>query len=391
MLGFENPIAIKPLQQVYQLYTQQHPDVKISAEITAYGTYIQELATQIAGGNAPDLITTNLELIPEYAGRHALLNLDQLPKGAIDLSDFSKPAIDANRVNGVLYGIPRDLAAPTIIYNATMFEKAGVKAPDQLWTWDEFAQTSTAISKAMGKGIYGTEDSSSSTYNGFEFWLRPKGKVWVNDQGKLGFEPQDLTDWLKFWADLRAAGGAPPGAVQAQETSTATSLLVTGKAAMFTTLTPQLASAAAAMHDQLGLHLPPSGFSKADLQPRNFAFGGASDSISIRTQHPTQAAQVIAFLLTDPKASQLYFASGNRVPCAAGPRQRLKQQMQSNHYVSMVIDYVDTIVQTPVKVANQGTNALGQLMTRTAQSVSTGQATIATAVNTFFAQAKSLT
>ena len=40
--------------------------------------------------------------------------------------------------NGHLYGLPVNWSTMVMFYNKTLFDKAGVKYPDESWTWDDF-------------------------------------------------------------------------------------------------------------------------------------------------------------------------------------------------------------------------------------------------------------
>jgi multiple sugar transport system substrate-binding protein len=298
-------------------------------------------------------------------------------------------AIEGNKYGGVLYGVPFDVVAPTIVYNKTLFQKAGVKMPPQMWTWDQFAKTAVSVSKALGKGYWGTEDFSGSNEIGFELWLRPKGKHYVLANGKLGFAQADLTGWYRFWDDLRKAGGAPPGTIQAQEnpSQTETSLLAQGKAAMFGTLTPQFINIKAHMPDSLDLHMVPNGFSQGGMRNQHFLIAGYSASIARSSKHQDVAASIINFILNDPQASKIYF-SGSRIPCSAKTRQQLEKSLPSGDPKRLSLGYVDTVAKDASSVPYRaGSASLTDLFSRSAQSVALGQASIDAAAKSFFSQA----
>ena len=67
-------------------------------------------ATQIAGGNAPDVIQMDYRYIVEYAKRGAIAPLDEFVGKALDLDDFDEDQLEGGKVDGKLYGIS---SAPT--------------------------------------------------------------------------------------------------------------------------------------------------------------------------------------------------------------------------------------------------------------------------------------
>ncbi len=56
-------------------YMKANPDVKISGQPGEFNSYWDKLATQTAGGQAPDIIQMDMNYISEYGTRGALLDL----------------------------------------------------------------------------------------------------------------------------------------------------------------------------------------------------------------------------------------------------------------------------------------------------------------------------
>jgi multiple sugar transport system substrate-binding protein len=393
--SFENSIALKPLQNALRLYEQSHDGVTISDEIASYDAYTQKLATLVAGGNPPDIMGANLTIIPQYANQNALMDLESLVPSVIDISDYPKPVVDADRVNGHLYGIPFDNVSPAAFFNNALFSKAGVPMPPAQWTWDDFKQTAIALAEGLGSGYWGTEDISGNSWEAFEFWLRPNGKTWWTSEGKPGFDNQDLSSWLQFWDDLRNAGAAPPGPIQAQQnqSQSETSLFAAGKTAMVENLTPQFANIAGHLADNgasLSLHFMPNGFSQADLKQHHFVFAGYSQAIAAQSKNQPQAADVINFLLTDPDGTAAYLTVSGRIPASKKLRDAVRQNNQSDPVKLALLDYIDSIAQSPDFVALQGPPDLTDLLGRVAQSVSFGQSTVQDAADQFFSQASGI-
>ena len=58
------------------VFEEKNPDIKISPEYTSYETYFDKLTTQVAGGNAPDIIQMDLAWMDAFTQDEVLLNLD---------------------------------------------------------------------------------------------------------------------------------------------------------------------------------------------------------------------------------------------------------------------------------------------------------------------------
>ena len=70
-----NPTRNKNTQAEIDAYMKANPDVKISGQPGEFSSYWDKLATQTAGGKAPDIIQMDMNYISEYGSRGALLDL----------------------------------------------------------------------------------------------------------------------------------------------------------------------------------------------------------------------------------------------------------------------------------------------------------------------------
>ena len=129
--------------------------------------------------------------------------------------------------------IPNDAIGPAIITNATSFEKAGIKIPPEMWTWEDLAETAAALSKALGPRFWGVEDAGGN-YIPCDIFLRGRGKSMFTPDHQMGFAPEDMEAWYAYWQMMRKAGATPPGDVQALagNDDPSTAGIVAGRAAM---------------------------------------------------------------------------------------------------------------------------------------------------------------
>src|SRR5206468_1270064 len=70
-----NPVRNKNTQAEVAAYVKPNPKVKISTQPGEFNTYWDKLATQTAGGTAPDIIHMDMAYIAEFGSRGALLDL----------------------------------------------------------------------------------------------------------------------------------------------------------------------------------------------------------------------------------------------------------------------------------------------------------------------------
>ena len=86
-------------------YQGKNADVSIAGESFGWDNYWTRLATQTAGGNAPDLIQMDYRYIFEYARRGTLLDFTPYMGKGLAIDDFGAPNIDSGKVDGKLYGV----------------------------------------------------------------------------------------------------------------------------------------------------------------------------------------------------------------------------------------------------------------------------------------------
>ena len=82
-----------------EIYTKTK-GTAVEGEFLAWNDYWPKLATQTAGGNAPDIIQMDYRYIVEYAKRNAIAPLDEFVGGALKLDGFDASCFDGVYVTG---------------------------------------------------------------------------------------------------------------------------------------------------------------------------------------------------------------------------------------------------------------------------------------------------
>src|SRR5690606_18501564 len=72
------------------LYTAANPGTAFDGEFMAFADYWPKLGTQVAGGNAPDIIQMDYRYIVEYASRNSIAPLDEFVGNELQLDDFDQ-------------------------------------------------------------------------------------------------------------------------------------------------------------------------------------------------------------------------------------------------------------------------------------------------------------
>ncbi|WP_083516860.1 ABC transporter substrate-binding protein [Alicyclobacillus shizuokensis] len=389
-----DPVRNKVYNGVISQFEKKYPNIDVKAEPTSWADYWTKLSTQIAGGNAPDVIGMHQFYVSDYAERGALLNLEPYVKsGVINLKDFPQAVTDSGKVNGSLDMIAQGVTMSGQIYNETLFKQLGVQPPTMNWTWDDFINEATAVKKAFiakgeGKDHWGADDESGAMEPVFEYFLRERGKDLFTTDGKLGFTKQDLEDWFAMWAKLRKDGVVPDAATEAQYTGVAPEQTLFAKGKVGITAIPA---------NQLYLYQTAMPDAKVRLvgEPRmkngrNGEFvEGAYLAIPKSSQHPKEAAEFINFFINDVGAGKIFkleqgSPGSTKIDSVIKPLLSPPQQSEMD-FISNRLKLASTAPKPP-----KGYNQIAADFTNAAQAVAYGKVSISQGAQQFFEQVNSL-
>lgn len=315
---------------VTDLYTK-NTGTSVDGEFLAWNDYWPKLATQTAGGNAPDVIQMDYRYIVEYANRGAIAPLDEFVGGALQLSDFDQDQLDGGKVGGKLYGISLGANSVALAVNTADFEKAGLDLPGQNTTYDDIRAMGEAFnSKNVGKKVI---TDGSGVEPALENWLRQKGKALYTADGKLAFDPEDATEWFQLWAGLRADGICVSPEDQALDTGPLeTTMLTLGKAAIIFSNSNQLVAHQAINQDRITI----SNFPRisTDAPGGHYRKPSMFFSVAGSSASKEKAADFISFFVNDPEASKILGVERG-IPCSAAVREALAPTLDEQSQVAL--------------------------------------------------------
>lgn len=367
------------------LFEERYPNIRVTSEVASFDGHFDKLAVQIAGGEAPDVFQMSGQYILDYAGRGALLDLNQFVPDVIDLSDWDPGTRDLGLIDGELAGIVIGIDTYAIIFDEEVFAEAGIEMPATV-TWEEFATLAKDLAAALGEGHWGTEDAGGS-YEALETFVRQRGKRLFSEDGlSLGFEQQDLIDWFTYWDDLRKAGAAPPADVTAAtQTLPENSPLVMGQAPIEFTTASQFVNFQGLQPHTLGLRMYPAGPEGSDLA--QFIRPALYISAAAATEHPQESAELINFLLNDLDAAAI-LRTARGIPASPQVRALLLEDVDDTERKTFeLIDEVTaTATQTNV-LTPPGGRAATDVITQANLSIGFGQESIEAAVERVFVEA----
>jgi len=199
------PEEVKIIKEITDKWQIENPDIKIKLDHTNYSEYGSKILTQIAGGAAPDVIFTEVDMFINFVKKGVLAPLDQFIEKDTEfkLNDFFPEVVQRFIVDDKLYCIPRDTAPfACVYYNKGLFDEAGISYPKDNWTWDDL------LEKAQKLTIF-NEDGRVKQY-GFYTWawknfVYGNGGALVDDVSnptKCLLNEEKAIQGLEFYADL---------------------------------------------------------------------------------------------------------------------------------------------------------------------------------------------
>ncbi|MBN9063495.1 MAG: hypothetical protein BGP06_18680 [Rhizobiales bacterium 65-9] len=365
-----NPERDRRTRAALDAYQAKAPGVQVSSESIGWGEYWTKLATQTAGGNAPDLIQMDYRYIYEYARRNTLMALESVMPKPLDLSNFSANARDCGKVDGKLYGVSMGSNSKAMIYDVAMFEKVGVKSLDIGWTWDDMARIAGEISKINPGKYWGTGDNSRWE-QGFEHWLNQHGKNMYTEDGKANFSREEVAEWFELWDKLRKSGACAPAEVGAMNTGGIDMYEISrGQAAMSYANSNQVVAFQAISKSKLGLSVFPNTPGKPSghyIKPAMLM------SVSSRSRAQEEAAKIIQFMMNE-EAGVRALGIERGVPGSVEAQKMIAPDLDDLGRAQ--VDYVAAVTKVAVPLPPpppKGAGEIETLLRRVADSVAFGK------------------
>jgi len=380
----------KRTNKVFDLFTAKHSNVSITPEsIADFDAYWQKIATQTAGGNPADLYMQNYRYFLQYASKDAMLDLSSVSKDKLDLSALDSTLSTQGVVDGKRYAVPLGLNTESLYINpATVGAKASDLPPDS-WTWDDFADWCAELAPSLPKGAHVSDDQGGSDIV-LEPWLLQRGIQFFTRDGKLGFGTDELMEWFDYWAKLRKTGALSPPDQQAQAPDT--QRLAQRKLTLVWSYSNLMEADQSLTKDPLSIHTYPTG--GPDAEPGHFIIGsGQMLCVSSKSDHGTEAAEIIGFIINDEGAIKA-LGIERGLPPTQKARDLLRPDLDEVSKTALAYFEKQSKNAAPDSIyyaaPPAGTSEVTALLSRTYQDVQFGKSTAKAAAATIVKQAKGI-
>ncbi|GIF62530.1 sugar ABC transporter substrate-binding protein [Asanoa ishikariensis] len=328
------------MQQIADEFQKANPDITIKVQTLPWTEYWTTLQVGAAGGTAPDAFWMLADHFREYAKGGQLVDMsDTVKSNNIDLAKYPKAVSDSYTYDGKLFALPKDFDTNGIWYNKALFDAAGVKYPDDTWTWQD-AQDAAKKLTDPAKGVFGIAAPIDAQGGFYNTMLQAGGSIINADGTASDFGSPAGVEGLKFWTDLQAAKASPT--LEQLSDTEAVSMFENQKVAMYFSG----AYWALKFHNNAALK------GKIDVAPlpqgvkRATVTSGIGNAGYAGSKHPEQLKKFLAFL-GGSKAAEIQAATGTVLPAYEGTQQPWLDSMPE-YKLQVFIDAIAYSVPLPV-------------------------------------------
>jgi len=185
-------VEAKAFAHLVSEYEAQHPGQKVSTLYVNSDNTLQKVLTAVRGGSPPDIAYLYGSWAPNVAQIPQVVDLTQVVKQpAVNWDDFWTGERAVATVNGKVIGIPALVDNLAVVYNKTLFAKAGLQPPGPGWTWQQFEADAHKLTNPAIKQ-YGTAYVTPGTEDTVWHWepllWEAGGQLLSADNKKAAFD-----------------------------------------------------------------------------------------------------------------------------------------------------------------------------------------------------------
>jgi len=173
-------------------YEAQHPGQKVSTLFVNNDDTLQKVLTAVRGGSPPDVAYLYGSWAPNVAQIPQVVNLTQVvQRPGVNWNDFWTGERAVATVNGKVIGIPAVVDNLAVVYNKTLFAKAGLQPPGRGWTWQQFEADAQKLTDPAIKQFgtaYVTPGTEDTVWHWEALLWEAGGQLLTPDNKKAAFD-----------------------------------------------------------------------------------------------------------------------------------------------------------------------------------------------------------
>jgi multiple sugar transport system substrate-binding protein len=198
--------GIKLLKENLAQFEKENPTIKVnlinSPEDAASG--FVKLKAMLLSGTSPDVVVLYDPLFHVFSTKDVFLDLNPYiaKDSTFNKDDYFPRAYQFCQYQGKQLAIPRGQNTYILYYNKDLFDKAGLKYPDDTWDWKVFLNACQKLTKD-------TNGDGRPDQYGFRYGGDPSAFIWQNggdyfnaDKTQCTLDKPEVIEALQFITDL---------------------------------------------------------------------------------------------------------------------------------------------------------------------------------------------
>lgn len=189
-------------REFFETFSEIYPNIELEAQGITYNELLDKFRTALLGNAAPMAIRLQILGGTEFAAKGYLEPLSPEDVGYAS-EDFWAGAMKAVTWDGITYGIPTNNETMALVWNADVFERAGLDPETPPETWDDVVTYSKQIHDKLGIPGYGMVARQNAGNTPYRFMPQ----LWSFGGGALDEAAESPTYkevWLNSDASKRA-------------------------------------------------------------------------------------------------------------------------------------------------------------------------------------------
>lgn len=195
-------------------FKQRHPNIEIRRETSTFDSFLTKYMAQAAGGSLPDVMYNHYSWTQNFIANGIVHPLDEFIARTPDfgMADLPEAGLAYFRRDGKLYGLPTDMAPKLLYFNKDIFDKAGLKYPDETWTFEKMIETAKKLKSGSGATkIFGFSPSPKPAPDLSTVFLMPYGGRFLSpDETQVVINSPEAVKTMSMWLDLLVKDGVTP-------------------------------------------------------------------------------------------------------------------------------------------------------------------------------------
>jgi len=185
-------VEAKAFAHLVSEYEATHPGQKVNTLYVNSDNTLQKVLTAVRGGSPPDIAYLYGSWAPNVAQIPQVVNLTQVvQRPGVNWNDFWTGERAVATVNGKVIGVPALVDNLAVVYNKTLFAKAGLQPPGPGWTWQDFVADAKKLTNPAIKQFgtaYVTPGTEDTVWHWEPLLWEAGGQLLTPDNKKAAFD-----------------------------------------------------------------------------------------------------------------------------------------------------------------------------------------------------------